>query len=1091
MGVVYEAEQESLGRHVALKVLLGSAVLNEKAVARFRREARSAARLHHSNIVPVFGFGEADGLHYYVMQFIHGRGLDEVIAELRHIGQSAPPPVDAAPPPRSGVPAGFQRSTVSAAEVARALATGNFQPSQEAADDSELSGDCTGPRNGTEAGTGPAPLTSPPNIGPTGSLDRSAAASLAPMSPKRPGLSDLSGSVAAARPYWREVARVGVQVARALEYAHAQGILHRDVKPSNLLLDLQGTVWVTDFGLAKAAADADLTHTGDIVGTLRYMAPERFNGQADARSDIYALGLTLYELLTLRPAFHATDRNRLIQQVTEGEPPRPRTLRPELPRDLETICLKCVAKEPGKRYGTAEDLARDLENWLEGLPITARPVPLWERASKWVRRKPAQAALAAVSILALVSLLAGGTWFTIHLSQALDVARRERYASDMNLAHLSWRDQNIPRVLELLDRYRGGDAEKFRSFESSYLASLCDPHPRTTVRSTSGSKFTYVAYSPDGQHLAAGETDGTVRIWDPERGVPIRTFTGHAGTIAGVLYSPEGGMLATWSADQTVRLWDAASGRERLNLPRFKALSGVSFSSDGQRLAISSLGGGVEIRSTASGQVLPTIPGAKGLGGSVAYSPDGRWLAIVPMISGDAKVMLWDAGNELWTIPIESGLGSAGHNVAFSPDGRFLSVLEGKFVSVWNPETGKPLRRLELDRPERSAKEAAAISHIPTGALVGGGNYNSNDWGKLEFSRDGQRLAVESYGKVSRVWDTETWEITFTVPGGASGGLGFHPDGRHLASARGNEILIWDEVTRREQPILTGHSGIVSAVTFSPDGRRLASASYEHSVKLWDAGTGRLERTLQGHRYNVYCVAFDPTGQWLATGSEDQDIRLWDVATGESTATFEGHTGPIYGVAFSPDGRLLASAGGDETVRLWNAQTGEKVCELPGQVGPVYGVAFSPDGRLLATAGLDKTVRLWDPATGAVRGVLTGHVDFVHSVAFSPDGRRLASASEDQTVRVWEIPSGRSFATLTGHTGPVYGVVFSLDGRRVISAGGDKLIKVWDPEIGQETLTLRNHEDSVPAVALDPKGRRLASASRDKTIRLWDATTKP
>ena len=189
-------------------------------------------------------------------------------------------------------------------------------------------------------------------------------------------------------------------------------------------------------------------------------------------------------------------------------------------------------------------------------------MPVWERASKWVRRKPALAALAAVSILALVSLLAGGTWFTIHLSQALDVARRERYASDMNLAHLSWRDQSVPRVQELLDRYRGGDAQKYRGFEWSYLASLCDPH-RRAIRSTTGSRLISVSYSPDGQHLAAGDVGRYRRIWDPERGVPIRTLTGHAGRTWVVLYSPEGGTLATWGDDGTVRLWDAASGLER------------------------------------------------------------------------------------------------------------------------------------------------------------------------------------------------------------------------------------------------------------------------------------------------------------------------------------------------------------------------------------------------------------------------------------------------------------------------------------------------------------------------------------------------
>ena len=711
------------------------------------------------------------------------------------------------------------------------------------------------------------------------------------------------------------------------------------------------------------------------------------------------------------------------------------------------------------------------------MPISARPVPAWEKAFQVGPRKPALAALAAVSILALISLLDRRNLVHVQPPAGTDWHRAEHYASHMNLANQSWRDQNVPRVQDLLDRYRDGDGEKYRSFEWSYLASLCDPHPRTIIRSTTGSKFTYITYSPDGRYLAAGETDGIVRIWDPERGVPIRTFSGHRGSVLQILYSPEGGMLATWSnSDQCLRLWDVATGQERFHFG-VDLVPGISFSFDAQKLTLSYQRGGVEIRSTASGKVLPSIDstGRLGRNSPVVYSPEGRWLAMVGMgADGDINASIWNAatGTVIRKIPLESSAGSFFYNLAFSPDGRFLAVFEGKFVNVWKPETGELVRRLELERPARSAKEAADVSRIPV-IHSGEGNYNYNELGKMTFSRDGRRLAVESYSKVIRVWDTETWEITFTVPGAATGGYSFHPDGRRIASGKGDEILIWDEVTRRDQPVLNGHTGYVSAVTFSRDGSHLASASYDQTVRLWDTDTGRLVRTLQGHRYTVYCVAFDPTGQRIASGSEDQDLRLWDGATGEPSAVIQTQAGPIYGVAFSPDGRVLVSAGGDATVRLWNPQTGAAVSVLRGHVGSVYGVAFSPDGRLLASAGHDRSVRLWDPATGAARGSLTGHVDFVHGVAFSPDGRRLASASEDQTVRVWEIPSGRALATLTGHTGPVYGVAFTPDDRRIISAGGDNLIKVWDPEIGQETLTLRNHEDRVSAVALDPKGQRL------------------
>ena len=296
MGVVYEAVQESLGRHVALKMLPAEAVADPKRLERFRREAQAAARLHHTNIVPVFGVGEADGRHYYAMQFIAGHPLDAVIDEVRRLRAKSPTPAPAARP---------------VSEVAAALMTGTFaavaprRPARRSRPPSPTRGPARRPRPHPRPRR---PFRPPRRVRPP---------------PRSPAPSPRAGGTTG-----RTVARIGVQVADALAYAHGQGVLHRDIKPANLLLDLRGTVWVTDFGLAKAADADDLTQTGDIVGTLRYMAPERFDGSGDARADVYALGLTLYELLTLRPAFGAENRAKLVQQVTAAAPPSPRVDRP-------------------------------------------------------------------------------------------------------------------------------------------------------------------------------------------------------------------------------------------------------------------------------------------------------------------------------------------------------------------------------------------------------------------------------------------------------------------------------------------------------------------------------------------------------------------------------------------------------------------------------------------------------------------------------------------------------------------------------------------------------------------------------------------
>jgi serine/threonine protein kinase/predicted Zn-dependent protease len=381
MGVVYEAVQEPLGRHVALKVLPSSALLNPTYLARFRQEAKAAARLHHTNIVPIFGVGEHAGIHYYAMQFILGLGLDAVLEEVRRLrGRPEGPPV-----------ATTDSHQLLAASVAEGLVSGHFP--EPAGDDP------------------PAPPS------PEGAV-RHAARVPAPGGGRgrAEGASDTAGAVGpapssiATKPgtaYYRGVAQIGVQVAEALDYAHRLGVLHRDIKPSNLLLDTAGQAWITDFGLAKADDSDDLTHTGDLVGTLRYMAPERLRGKADARSDVYGLGITLYELLVLRPALEDTDRARLMSRVADEEPPRPRRLDPRIPRDLETIVLKAMAKEPAGRYRTAGALAQDLRLFLADRPIRARRSSWVEKFWRWCRRNPGLASMAAALVVAVV-LLAGG-----------------------------------------------------------------------------------------------------------------------------------------------------------------------------------------------------------------------------------------------------------------------------------------------------------------------------------------------------------------------------------------------------------------------------------------------------------------------------------------------------------------------------------------------------------------------------------------------------------------------------------------------------------------------------------------------------------
>jgi eukaryotic-like serine/threonine-protein kinase len=1066
MGVVYEAEQESLGRRVALKVLPGHLLADAKRLRRFQREARSAARLHHTNIVPVFGVGQHDGTHFYVMQFIEGQGLDVVLKELRQLRTA-----------RSHQAAGqgtlcqTPRGRV-ATDLARSLATGRFAAERDGDRPAGLGG-------------GPTPSdVSPERPGPEPQPSESAT----PGPGTQSRISQLSETE---RSFAEGVARIGVQVADALAYAHAQGILHRDIKPSNLLLDRNGNVWVADFGVAKAVGADDLTHTGDIVGTVRYMAPERFEGAGDARADLYALGLSLYELLALRPAFPERDRANLIRTVTEADPPRLRKLNPKVPLDLETIVHKAMARDPVGRYATAGALAEDLRRFLEGRPILARRTSAPERCWRWCKRNPALAGLITGIALALVLGTAVSTSLAIRATanarRADNEARRANeekrrgdqrlYVAEMGWAQQALRESQIDQVREHLQEAepaRPGDAD-FRGFEWYYLRRLCDATTRT-LRGHTGAIYG-LAFSPDGRRVVSAgnrdgtvkiwdvgsSRDGTVKIWDVGSGQLIRSLAGPTDGVICVAYSPDGRSIATGGgSDNAVRLWDAVSGALVRTLRGHSGRVGsVAFSPGGRRIASTGSDETIKVWETATGRELRTLRGHSKVINRVAYSPDGRTVASA---SPDGTVRLWDvdAGALFRTL---DGHSTGAWGVAYSPDGRRVATSgHDKTVRIWDAASGQELLTLR--------GHADAVHTVA-------------------YSPDGRRLASSGRDGRVRLWDAGSGQPLQTFPGhaGVVHFVTFSPDGRCVASGGfDGTIKIWDILSDQEALTLPWHSRVVAAVAISrPDGRRVASAGLDQTVRLWDADTGREVRILRGHTGPIYGLAISPDGRRVASAGLDTSVRLWDAESGREVRTLRGHFGAIKGLAYSPDGRRLASAGLDKTVRLWDADDGRELKTLRGHTGGVIGLAYSPDGRHIASTGVDETVRLWDADTGNELRTLRGHSSVVTSVAFSPDGRHLASAGRiDGTVRIWDAESGVEIRALRGNAVTVSDVAYSPDGRRIAGAGAGT-VRLWNADTGQLVFTLSHPVSTARGVAFSPDGLRLAAAVGE-AVKLWDAT---
>lgn len=978
MGVVFKAHQRSLKRIVALKSIRHGRHTTAEEIQRFRHEAQAAADLHHPHIVPVYEYGEVDGQHYFTMEYVEGKSLEDMIYE--------------------------------------------------------------------------HPL------------------------PAR-----------AAVEYVRTVAR-------AVDYAHRQGVVHRDLKPSNILIAENNQPRITDFGVAGTVDGATLiTGRDSIIGTPEYMSPEQSLGGDAANlplTDVYSLGALLYALLTGRPPFQTESLVDTLVQVRTKRPVPPRLLNQKIPLDVETICLKCLRKNAEKRYVTAADLADDLDRFLEGKPIVARPVSRAGKLARMCRRNPAVALLSAGGIVLTLTLIGTQMFANSKLSQvneelkqtvgALDRSRdrlqqaltsanesrisRERllYLADIREAGRAWSNGDKRQMLLSLERQRPRTGQHdFRGAEWNFLWNHAKIASRDVARNEQALYF--VCYSPDGHAITTAGEDAVIRIYNAATFREEFAIPTGQGEVNGLAYSPDGTILASAGDDGTISLWriPAASGSaERIQqIPAHEfQVYNIAFTPDGERLVSTGRDPSIRIWDVKTGQALGTLTGHTRSAGSIAMSSDGQ---VLVSASHDGTIVLWDMESLSMIRRNDPRIGRL-TSVGLSPDDSLLVISSiERTIQVLTVSSLEVTHEFEhMDGVQRSL-------FTPDGTAVVAGDLGGvvRIWPLSDNSAmQGTSIGIPN----PRTWKAHRDRIyAMAISPHGNKMLSVGSDGRLLESDIGSDAPDW---------MLQKDEGSVVAMAFTGPNSRLVTID-GHCVEVWNPEDGSLLRRLEQPDDGLRSLAACANGDTLAVGGNDGVIHVWRHQIDEAKTTM--HIGDEFNIdelALSPNGKFLAAVERTDTegddLRVFDLHTGQRLATI--KAANSNAVAFSPNGEWLFASGLSNVVQVWHLPDGRNVVGRTGHVSSVNGIQFSANGRWVATCSDDRLVKIWQVPTLEEHVAMPGHLREVQSIAFAPDSRTLASAGDDGRLKFWNLPSGQILFELDMTPGSPREVEFSPDGRFLA-----------------
>jgi WD40 repeat protein/DNA-directed RNA polymerase subunit RPC12/RpoP len=912
-------------------------------------------------------------------------------------------------------------------------------------------------------------------------------------------------------PSFQEAALWTRALADALDYAHDEGIIHRDIKPDNIMMAAKDRPQIMDFGLAKRTdEDSSMTGDGSILGTPAYMSPEQARGETDRvgpHSDQYSLGVVLYELLTGKRPFEGPPHS-VVAQVAGQVPPAPRKLNARIPEDLEAICQQAMEKEPENRYSDLSAMTADLDRWLSGRETMARPIGRFERLTRWCKRNPMVAGLT----VALLVVMFAGTVVSLNFAVAARgeqrIAQEERDNAEAARRAAEQSQEDAEDAAKAARKSQEQESQARRTAENrlveSYLArgrSLCergDVHHgmlwlarsleilpthaddlqhairmnlatwqqqlrvRRRVLQHNG-RVRSVAFSPDDKIILTGSWDHTVRLWDASTGTPIGQPLQHPDTVHAAAFSPDGKTILTGCRDKIARLWDAATQKPVGEPLKHKDyVLAVAFSPDGMRILTG--GKGKIARLWDAATRMPVAEPMKHPGWilDVTFSPDGETIVTA---CDDGSARFWDA---VTLKPVGEPLKhpSGVRGIAFSPDGkRIVTACGDKTVRLWDSMTrelyGWPLKH-------DSRVDFATFS--PDGETVVTACQDGKVWQFDAKSLERHSRPLHHVNHVQAV--------------------SFSSDGKTvLTGCADGTASLWDSAVVETIGHTIKHENQVRAVAFSSDGKRILTGCADGTARIWNATTAEAIGRPFPHPPIVQAVAFSPDGKRVLTGGRDATARIWDAATGEAVGAPLRHEQRVLGVDFSPDGALILTGSRDHTARLWDAATGTPIGHPLQHQNIVYAVAFSPDGKTILTGCSDNSARLWDAATLKPVGEPLKHRGIVQGIAFSPDGGKVATAASDGTARLWDARSGEPIGQALRHrVAGLFDVAFSPDGNSVVTASNAGA-QLWDATSGIRIGRLMRHHNRVRAVAFSPDGEYILSGSDDTIAQFWKVPT--